>query len=318
MLNAESMKLLEFSIHFSIQHSTFSIAVIDLTPARRIRQRTGVLFGAVMIGHLILISAQVQSKAGVPVLEGVDVRCVFRVRAARRTVSAASAARGELRRPPRRLGENERCDKQVPTLEVRLQEQRALAHASRAAAGAARTSSEHGAPDARGRGHRGNPNPGLMTVTIEPRQPRRRAGRHGGDCAQGRRRPRRRASRGHAARVQLIIDRNAAAGAVTERARAGGMVVGVDGDPPLAMDLVSNLADIMPRRCRRGVGRRRHLSEGFVIGPSRSQTRAELYRMITVRPAVDFSRSRTCSIVLVPRAAACRTTGSREVRPRKK
>ena len=50
----------------------------------------------------------------------------------------------------------------------------------------------------------------------------------------------------HAARVQLLIDRNAAAGAVTERTRAGGMVVGVDGDPPLAMELVSNLADVKP------------------------------------------------------------------------
>ena len=48
----------------------------------------------------------------------------------------------------------------------------------------------------------------------------------------------------HAARVQLIIDRNAAVGAVSERTRAGGMAVGVDGDPPLGMELVSNLADM--------------------------------------------------------------------------
>jgi rod shape-determining protein MreC len=41
----------------------------------------------------------------------------------------------------------------------------------------------------------------------------------------------------HAARVQLLIDRNAAAGAFTERTRAGGMVVGADKDPPLIMDL---------------------------------------------------------------------------------
>ena len=39
----------------------------------------------------------------------------------------------------------------------------------------------------------------------------------------------------HAARVQLLVDRYAAAGAVTERARAGGMVVGVEKDPPLSM-----------------------------------------------------------------------------------
>ncbi len=50
----------------------------------------------------------------------------------------------------------------------------------------------------------------------------------------------------HAARVQLIIDRHAAAGAISERSRAGGMVVGQDepGKPPLRMELVSNLADL--------------------------------------------------------------------------
>ena len=34
-----------------------------------IRQRTAVLFIAVMVGHLILISAQVNSRSGVPLLE---------------------------------------------------------------------------------------------------------------------------------------------------------------------------------------------------------------------------------------------------------
>ena len=33
------------------------------------RQRTAVLFVAVMLGHIILISAQVNSRGGVPVLE---------------------------------------------------------------------------------------------------------------------------------------------------------------------------------------------------------------------------------------------------------
>ena len=41
------------------------MAVIDL------RQRTGVLFVAVMLLHVVLISAQVNSKSGVPVLEAV-------------------------------------------------------------------------------------------------------------------------------------------------------------------------------------------------------------------------------------------------------
>ena len=36
-----------------------------------IRQRTAVLFIAVMLGHILLISAQVNSKSGVPILEAV-------------------------------------------------------------------------------------------------------------------------------------------------------------------------------------------------------------------------------------------------------
>ena len=35
------------------------------------RPRTGLLFLAVVVGHVLLISSQVQSRSGVPVLEGV-------------------------------------------------------------------------------------------------------------------------------------------------------------------------------------------------------------------------------------------------------
>ena len=50
----------------------------------------------------------------------------------------------------------------------------------------------------------------------------------------------------HAAKVQLIIDRNAGAGAVIDRNGAGGVVVGAEGDAPLRMEYVSNLADVSP------------------------------------------------------------------------
>ena len=74
----------------------------------------------------------------------------------------------------------------------------------------------------------GNPNPGMLTVTIDRGSadgvqenmaviaPTGIVGRVVGSPA------------AHAARVQLIIDRHAAAGAISERARAGGMVVGQD------------------------------------------------------------------------------------------
>ena len=44
-----------------------------------IRRRTGVLLFVVIIGHVILISAQVQSKSGVPVLEAVTFGVFARV-----------------------------------------------------------------------------------------------------------------------------------------------------------------------------------------------------------------------------------------------
>ena len=41
------------------------------------RPRTGLLFLAVVVGHVILISAQVQSRSGVPVLEGYPVHTAW-------------------------------------------------------------------------------------------------------------------------------------------------------------------------------------------------------------------------------------------------
>ena len=47
----------------------------------------------------------------------------------------------------------------------------------------------------------------------------------------------------HAAKVQLLIDRNAAAGAVVERSRAQGIVLGGD-EELLRMNFVSSTADV--------------------------------------------------------------------------
>ena len=111
----------------------------------------------------------------------------------------------------------------------------------------------------------------------------------------------------HAARVQLLIDHNgpAAAGALTERTRAGGMVVGKDGDPPLRMDFVSNLADVKPGDAGRHVRRRRDLSAGFRIGwVERSERGDGLSLAITVRPSVDFRALDEVLVVLRDARAA--------------
>jgi len=109
----------------------------------------------------------------------------------------------------------------------------------------------------------------------------------------------------HAARVQLLIDHNAAAGSRAERTHAGGMVVGVDKDPPLSMDLVSNLADVKAGDLVVASGVDGIYPKGFTIGRVESSERGPgLYRAISVRPAVDFSSLEEVLVVLVaPRSA---------------
>ena len=93
-----------------------------------IRQRAGYLFLAVTVGHVILISAQVQSKSGVRVLESVTLGAFASVQQS--TASVVHGVRNgwgnyvDLRGV---RSENETLRKQVAELEVRLQEQRALA-----------------------------------------------------------------------------------------------------------------------------------------------------------------------------------------------
>jgi rod shape-determining protein MreC len=120
-----------------------------------------------------------------------------------------------------------------------------------------------------------------------------------------------------ASKLQLLIDRNAAAGALIERSRAQGVVVGT-GTDQLRMDYVSGTADLK-------VGDRVVTSgidgiypKGFVIGQIESiQRGAGEFSGITVRPAVDFSGLESVLVVLTPPTVATEnlepTTGSREL-----
>jgi len=106
----------------------------------------------------------------------------------------------------------------------------------------------------------------------------------------------------HAARVQLIIDRDAAVGAVTERTRAGGVVLGTQDKQgsALSMDLVSNLSDVQPGDVVVASGVDGIYPKGFVIGTvESSEAGEELHRRIAVRPAVDFSSLEEVLVVLV-------------------
>jgi rod shape-determining protein MreC len=281
--------------------------VIELTNQRAAyRQSTGWLFLAVMAGHLLLISVQVQSRAGVPVFDALTFGFFSRVersvssvvRGVTGTWSNYFALRGV-------RAENEVLRKQVADLEVSLQQQRAQANRAESLQALLELRKTTPLPTLAAEVIARNTNPVLQTITIDRGSadgvqadmaviaPKGIIGRVIGPVAS------------HAARVQLIIDRNAALGAVAERSRAGGMVAGADGDPPLKMDLASNLADIKPGDLVVASGVDGIFPRGFAIGTVESSERGKaLYRTITVRPAVDFSHLDTVLIVLVPARGA--------------
>jgi rod shape-determining protein MreC len=207
--------------------------------------------------------------------------------------------------------ENEMLRKQVADLEVRLQEQRALAAQSSRLQDLMNLRSTANLPLLAAEVIAGNPNPGMRTVTIDRGTadgvmsdmaviaPTGIVGRVIGKPA------------AHAAIVQLLIDRNAAAGAVSEGTRAGGMVVGSEHDPPLVMELVSNLAEVKPGDAIVASGADGIYPKGFAIGSVESSQRGPgLYRAITVRPRVDFSSLEYVLVVLVPARSAMSETAA--------
>jgi rod shape-determining protein MreC len=281
--------------------------VIELTPPRpSYRPRTGYLFLAVMVGHLILISAQVQSKAGVPVIEALTFGIFSRVQ--RGTSGFFNGIGGTWSNYVGLRGvraENEALRQRLAEVEVRLQQQHALAVRAAQLQSLLSLKENTALPTLAAEVIAGNPNPGLLTVTIDRGSadgvqpdmaviaPQGIVGRVIGPVAS------------RASRVQLIIDRNAAVGALVERSRAGGMVIGVEGDPPLRMDLVSNLADLVAGDVIVASGVDGIYPKGFVIGTvERSERGKNLYRDVTVRPAVNFSGLEEVLIVLVPARSA--------------
>ncbi|NUR54611.1 MAG: rod shape-determining protein MreC [Acidobacteria bacterium] len=276
-----------------------------------IRKRTGWLFFAVMMAQVILVSAQVQSKSGVKVLTLVTFEVFSRIERAtsggvsgvRNVWDSYFALRGV-------RAENEELRRQLAQLQVKLQEEHALAARSQRLQALMDLQSSSGLPTLAAEVIGGNPNPGLKTVTIGRGSadgvhtdmavvsPTGVVGRIIGQPAT------------HAARVQLLIDRNAAAGALVERSRAGGMVVGTDADPPLRMELVANLADVKDGDDVVSSGVDGIYPKGFLIGRvERSERGNGLYRKITIRPAVDFSSIEEVLVVLVPPRPATRDEG---------
>lgn len=266
------------------------------------RQRTGYLVVIVVILHVVLISAQVQSRSGVPVLEAVVFGLFSRIQGVtsggltgvRDTWNNYFALRGV-------RAENEELRRQLAELEVRLQEQRALAARAEKLQLLLQLQTDAQLPTLAARIIAGNPNPGVRTVTIDRGSadgvqenmaviaPGGVVGRVIGPLA------------AHASRVQFLIHGSAAAGALIERTRVAGMIVGVDDDPPMMLELVLNLADVQPGDLVVASGVDGIYPKGFAIGTVESARRGDgLYQVITVRPTVDFAALEEVLVVMVP------------------
>jgi rod shape-determining protein MreC len=265
-----------------------------------IRQHAGYLFLAVTLGHVILISAQVNSRSGVPVLEAVTFGLFAEVQ---RTGSAGvSGVRGvwtrygSLRSVER---ENAELKRQLEAVQIELQEHRALADRARGLQQLLdlrdRSKLKTMAAEIIG----ASASPDFQTLTLDK-------GTNYGvrtDMAVI-------ASDGivgrivvpsaRAAKVQLLIDRNAAAGALIERSRAQGVAKGM-GESRLQLEFVSEAADVAVGDLVVTSGIEGIFPKGFTIGRvDVVEKTGPAYKRITVKPAVDFSKLEEVLVVQTP------------------
>jgi rod shape-determining protein MreC len=270
------------------------MAVLD------IRQRAGYLFLAVIFGHILLISAQVNSRTGVPVLEAVTFGIVAEVQ---RGVS--SGIMGVQRIWNGYVGlrglksENDNLKRQLADAQVALQAQRALADRSR---GLEKLLEMRDRSDLRMTAAEiigAAATPDFLTLTIDKGtrdglRPDMSVIAPGGVVG------RIVMPSARAAKVQLLLDRNAAAGAIIERSRAQGVVVGA-GEDRLRMENVSEASDIVVGDIVVTSGIEGIYPKGFIIGRVDTvEKNGPAYRSITVKPAVDFSTLEEVLVVLTP------------------
>ena len=261
-----------------------------------------------MMAQVLLVSAQVQTRSGTRVLQAVTFEIFSRVQHG--TASVVYGTRGFWGNYVALRGvraENEELKRRVAALEVQLQQEHALAARSAELQRLMDLRTQAGFPTLAAEVIAGNPDPVMRTVTIDKGSadgvlldmavvaPGGIVGRVIGPLGRS------------AARVQLIIDRNAALGAVTERTRAGGMVVGADANPPLRMEMVSNLSDVKVGDAVVASGVDGIYPKGYLIGRIEYAARGGgLNQTITVRPAIDFSGLEAVLVVLVPPRSAIR------------
>ena len=268
-----------------------------------IRPRPGYLFIAAAVGHIVLISVQVNTDRGVPVLEAVTFSLFAEVqRGASAVVGGARTLWDDYLALRTVRSENERLRQEVARMQIALQQERALAQRSRTLEQMLGLRSQSNLATVAAAIIAGSASPDFRTLTIDKGTadglrpdmaviaPAGVVGRVITPSAR-------------AAKVQLLIDRNAAAGVLVERSRAQGVVEGTGGD--LRLNYLSSTADLQTGDVVVTSGIDGIYPKGFVVGRIESVERGRIaFGAIVIRPAVDFSSLEGVLVVLTPPAAA--------------
>jgi len=264
------------------------------------RHRATYLFVAVVVGHILLISAQVTSRSGVPLLQASLMAGVTSVQ------QAAWAVVGGLRSVWEGYvglrgveADNRRLQSDIVALRLSLQQERA---------NAGTTDQLRALVDLRPRVPwrttgaevvAGSASPDYRSITIDK----------GSQDALQRDMPVLSAAgvvgrvvrvAARTASVQLLIDRNAAAAVLIGDARSQGIALG-NGDGTLRIEYLSATADFETGSRVVTAGTDRIFPKGLFVGRvERIERNGPTYRSVIVRPAVNFSALETVLVLLAP------------------
>ncbi|MCX6542974.1 MAG: rod shape-determining protein MreC [Acidobacteria bacterium] len=258
------------------------------------RHRVRYLFVAVMVGHILLISTQVSSRPGVSLLQAVLTSGLTEAQRALWAVVGAGhgvwnnyvALRGARE-------ENQRLNREAADLRVQLQQERVASEAVerlralldlRARVAWTTTGADviggSVSPEFRSividRGRAAGILPGMAVLT-----PAGLVGRVVWSST-------------HAATVQFIVDKSAAAAVIVEPSRAQGVVLG-NGDGTLRLDYLAASATVQPGDRVVTAGVDGIYQKGIVVGYVQ-----RVSPVVIVQPAVDFTRLESVLIVVSP------------------
>jgi rod shape-determining protein MreC len=274
-----------------------------------INRQTVYLLIVISVGQVLLISAQVQSKSGLPLLEAIAVGGFARVQQTTAWFADGGhslwshyfALRGA-------AIDNDELRLRVIELQAQNQGQQALVSRTQTLEAALGLKQTAVVETLTARVIAGSPSPDSMMVTInlgaeDGVEPDMAVIAAQGVVGRVINRP-----AGHTAQVQLLVGRNASAAVRFERTGAGGgNAVGFAGDPPLRLQQIPNLADVRPGDRVLTSGLDGIFPPGFLVGTvERAELANAARRLVAVRPAVDFSSLDVVLVVTTRPAAAAR------------